>query len=382
MRNVAVLVGNGLSIAFNPQLNLRVITGAMTTRISDESEDGSDVVAAMKEIAERALPAGVNSDSDFEILVGAFGAESRTMGYLKTLAGLVSPQDESLRDSIQKVSEFAEQVRDTGLSHVLEVIFDNSYGDWDTATSLHGLVRATTSAFAGRVVFGNLNYDTLLLSALLATCQHDLADMGHGWKETTVTERSGSIRKFPALRKSATDWPNDRRVRLLHLHGSLTYWSDRERTIFAKIDAAALRSYNQWAAVRRNDTTLRPVVILANQKDKSAKVTEFPFSLAYELFDAGLRDSSHWLIIGYSFKDDPVNAMLRREFTERTEKPKVLVVTFEDDPTLHDVERAFGWGAEDGPSDDWLRINRGGANGVETTADWNGFVSDTAPREA
>ena len=108
------------------------------------------------------------------------------MGYLHQLAALVSPQDGDLRDSIRRVSEFAQQVRDSGLSHVLEVIFDQSVGEWDSASAMHDLVDAITGSFGGRVVFGNLNYDTLLLAALLYSCKDELADLGHGWKAVSI----------------------------------------------------------------------------------------------------------------------------------------------------------------------------------------------------
>lgn len=70
----------------------------------------------MKEIAERALPDGASSAEDFEVLVGAFGAESRTPDVLDTLAALTKPSDKKLRKAIRRVSRFAEQVRDTGIA--------------------------------------------------------------------------------------------------------------------------------------------------------------------------------------------------------------------------------------------------------------------------
>ncbi len=372
--NAAVLVGNGLSVAVNPRLNLRTITQELVDRIGSATSDGSDVVAAMKEIAERALPAGATSDDDFEILVGAFGAESRTLSYLQELASLVSPQDEDLRNAIQQVSEFAGQVRDEGLSHVLEVIFERSQGYSDGTAKLQAFVETITTAFDGKIAIGNLNYDTLLLSALLATLErNELADMGHGYKKCSITADGRKI-SVPALRTSASDFPPNR-VRLLHLHGSLTYWSNLERTVFAKIDTANLSSFDQWGAVRERSTNVRPVVVLANQRDKSAHVTEFPFSVAYEVFAAGLKASAHWLVVGYSFRDICVNDMLREEFSNRTDKPTVLVVTYGDQPARHDVERAFGWGAEDGDSESWLTINRGGANDMKDSLDWKNFIA-------
>lgn len=372
-RNVSVLVGNGLSIAFNPGLNLRTITQAMVERIQAESDDGSDVVAAMKEIANRALPSGAKSDEDFETLVGAFGAETRTLGYLQELAGLVSPQDVDLVAAIQKVSKFAEEVRDTGLSHVLEVIYERSHGYLEDARDLHSLVEAITASFRGKVVFGNLNYDTLLLSALLYVCKPDLADMGDGRDSARVTIKSSGV-KVPGLRKQESDFPSWLRVQLLHLHGSVTFWSNHKRTVFAKLDRDYLESHDQFKKMRLAGTPLRPMVVLANQRDKAAHVVEYPFSLAYEMFSSGLQKSDHWIVVGYSFRDEPVNTLLRAEFSERETKPTVLVVTYGRQLSRHEIERAFGWGREDGPSKSWLTINRDGANGVQETQDWADFV--------
>lgn len=353
-RHIAVLVGNGLSIAFNPALNLRAITTEMVELMRAASDDGSDVVTAMKEIAERALPAEVTSEDDFEILVGAFGAERRTMGYLERLAALTQPQDQGLQAAIQRVAAFAARVRDTGLSHVLQVIFENSHAYSDDAEHLHAFVSAIEGAFDGRVTFANLNYDTLLLSAVLTVCDlSQVVDLAHGARWVTVVDTDGNtVAHVPALRTSASEFPSSRRIRLLHLHGSITYWARKDGAMYAKLSREHLEDLEQWQAVRDDTTSLRPVVVLANQRDKSAHVQEYPFNLA-------------------------VNAKLRAEFNDRAreEKPRVLVVTHGDDLAAHDVERAFGWGQEDGSSVDWLTIVRAGADRVERTADWDDFIA-------
>lgn len=370
--NLAMLVGNGLSIAFNAGLNLQTITEEVMRRI--ENADGGDVIAAMKELAERALPEGVTSGSDFEQLVGAFGAESRAMSSLETLATLTSPADTDLLDAIRRVASFAEDVRDNGISHVLQVIAERSTAYVDDASDLHQLVLAMKRDFDDRIVIGNLNYDTLLLAALLYVAQHELADMGHGWKKVTVLVNDEEQQQVPALRQRASDFPSEARIRLLHLHGSLTFWGSRESEIYAKLPKGMLEDGTQWQAVRDKTTNVRPVVVLANRRDKAEHVNDFPFNLAYEMFGDGLEQADHWLVIGYSFKDDPVNAALSRKFLEKNPKPKVLVVTHGDLPTQVEVERAFGWGAEDGSSAGWLSINREGANGVQDTADWATFA--------
>ncbi|MGY4720605.1 SIR2 family protein [Naumannella huperziae] len=371
-RNIATLVGNGLSIAFNPELNLQCITEEVLRRI--EESDGGDVVVAMKEIAERALPGGASSAEDFEVLVGAFGAESRTLDVLNTLAELTQPADIELRKAIKRVSRFAEQVRDTGVSHVLEVIAERSHAYVDEAQSLYDLVTAITTSFGGKVVIANLNYDTLLLAALLKVCQPELADMGHGYHRVKVLVADGVLHEVPKLRSSSADFPTDKRVQLLHIHGSLTFWATRDGTIHAKLPKEVLDNDDQWRAIREDTTNVRPVVVLANRKDKAEHVAKFPFNLAYEMLADGLADAEHWLIIGYSFKDDPVNSTLRAEFINRDPKPTVLIVTYGDEPRRRDVERAFGWGVEDGSSRTWLTFNRNGACGVETTGNWQDFV--------
>jgi hypothetical protein len=103
----------------------------------------------MKEIAEDALPDGVRSGDDLQ-LVGAFGTESRTLGTLETLATLTSPQDEELCESIRRVASFARQVRDNGVSHVLEVICERTHADFEKAAELHALVAATTPSCSPR----------------------------------------------------------------------------------------------------------------------------------------------------------------------------------------------------------------------------------------
>lgn len=372
-RNAAVLVGNGLSIAFNPDLGLRDITEEVLRRFAQA--DGDDVVVAMREIADKTLPGGATSADDFELLVGAFGAESRTLGLLDTLAGLTEPTDDALRAAIQDVAEFAGRVHDTGVSHVLQVIAERSHAYLDDAQHLHDLVESLVDDFDGEVTFGNLNYDTLLLAALLHVCQVDLADLGHGWRTVRVTTESGP-REVRALRRTADEFPDDRRVKLLHLHGSLTYWATRDEQVFAKLPREMLDGDEQWRAIREGTTNVRPVIVLANQRDKSDSVTQFPFSLAYEMFGRSLTRADHWLVIGYSFRDDPVNAMLRGEFINRDPKPRVHVVTHGEEPRRRTVERAFGWGREDGPSNDWLTIDRDGANGAHDRDGWVDFIED------
>ncbi|MEZ2389067.1 hypothetical protein AB6813_05855 [bacterium RCC_150] len=229
-RQAAVLVGNGLSIAFNQQLNLASITREMISRMESATEDGDKVVHAMKEIARRALSDGEVTDEDFEKLVGAFDSQVLTLDELRKLADLVASEDTELRKSIQDVAAFSQKIRDMGISYVLEVIMERSRGDWTLHEEMHDLVSAIIEAFEGNVHIGNLNYDTLLLSALKAV-DAPMSDMGHGFSQFPIrvkdehdSDDGGTLYTVTRLR-TVDNFPVGARyrVKLLHLHGSLTY---------------------------------------------------------------------------------------------------------------------------------------------------------------
>jgi hypothetical protein len=165
-----------------------------------------------------------------------------------------------------------------------------------------------------------------------------------------------------------------RRIQLLQLHGSVTYFYDRWSLRYVKLERGSIEGHERWDALRGGDADLEPLVILDSQRDKAEHVEEFPYQLAYEMFAEGLRKSEHWLIIGYSFRDETVNRRLSSEFMERVPKPSVLVVAMGGSPSRAEIERALGWSKDDPSSEKWLTINQDGANGIETTSDWAGFT--------
>lgn len=381
-RDASVLVGNGLSIAFRPGLNLVTITEEMISRMQGASDNGDQVVHAMREIARRALSEGDVADGDFEKLVGAFDSQALTLDELGKLADLVEEDPSStLISSIKEVSAFSQRVRDMGISYVLEVVMERSRADHDRDAGLHSLVEAIMDDFDGTVTIGNLNYDTLLLAAL-KTVHAPMTDMAAGYEKVRITVTDSDD---PDYKESYTGYalrtgPNfqndlEHRVRLLQLHGSLTYWHevDGQRRHF-KLPVEAVRSPKLWEELRSGEADWRPTVVLANQRDKVRHVEKHPFNICYDTLQASLASTDHWLVIGYSFRDTCVNDVLRAEFLKRRHKPTVLVSTFGRELKRSDVELAFGWGAEDNDSSPWLTINRKGAAGLENTAHWANFI--------
>ncbi|GAA1914031.1 hypothetical protein GCM10009688_18660 [Arthrobacter gandavensis] len=382
--NAAVLVGNGLSIAFNPELKLDSITREMIARMQGATDNGDKVIHAMNEIARRSGPPEEVTDEDFEKLVGAFDSEARTLEELGKLAELVEAEDTALQSAIAEVSKFSDRVRDRGLSYVLEVVTDRSRADHILHKEVHDVLRAIIDSFDGVVTFGNLNYDTLLLSGLLAV-DAPLSDLGRGVVPISIRvvdsdgETTSSIPYDAKYLRTSLDFPPGERyrVRLLQLHGSLTFWGQVEGDVHIKVPIQSLRDHNIWSGLREAEPRWRPSVVLANQREKARHVERYPYRLAYEGFAASLTEADHWLIIGYSFRDSCVNEVLRREFITRKDKPNVLVSTYGALPTDEEIATAIGWGAEDGDAK-WLTVNRDGVRGLQNDFDWFLF----APRKS
>lgn len=374
--NLSVLVGNGLSIAFNPELRLDVLTRDVMERIkNDYSGSGEEIARAMQRVGSREG----NPRDDFEVLIGAFGGQTRILRDLRDYAELVDEGNADLHKSIELVGEFAEKVRDHGISHVLELIMERSVARRELATELNEFVRTVVARFTGDVAFANLNYDTLVLSALVASFGRtftDLADARLGvdrWIDDVEVRMLG-------LRQNMSDFPSDRRIRLLHLHGSLTFWHTPSSG-YRKIEVKDVRTHGLWKKIREGTTSARPLVVLANQHDKSGAVAEQPFKLAYQAYSESLDNSDHWLIVGYSFRDECVNKVLHDAWTKRGKEPaKVLVVTLGDEPSAEDVEATLGWSKFEGPSSKWLFFERRGVEAfADSTGPWfNQFAGSTS----
>lgn len=134
------------------------------------------------------------------------------------------------------MTDFASRVRDNGISYVLGVIAEYSHAFQDRAEDLNSLISALIESFAGKISIGNLNYNTLLLAGLLAFCVSKVvADMGHGLQEDSIPIRGRKRVTVNHLRQSVADFPDSHRVRLLHLHRSLTYWANSDESMHVKL---------------------------------------------------------------------------------------------------------------------------------------------------
>lgn len=370
--HLAMLVGNGLSIAFSNQLFLQNISRDMLSRFSSNYTGSDEVALAMQKVASHRLTG--NPAEDFEKLIGAFGGQSDVLDDLADFANLTTGAGTPVGDAIATVRSFVQSVRRQGIGHTLQIIMERTYSDWSRQERLHLLFDTILEAFAEHVTIANLNYDTLVLAALMDKYQTQMCDMARGGPGGTV--RSGGVDfAMRPLRPNGADFMSysDRRIRLLHLHGSLTYW--RIEKSFRKIPVEALRYSTIWDQYR-NDSSFdaEPLVVLANQDDKAEHVARYPFNVAYSVAEAGMVDADHWLIMGYSFRDECVNDLLARALTARTAPTKILVVTH--GPSLHESEVIAALGPSFRSLTHTLEICRSGAFNVPHAAEWGNFTSD------
>lgn len=382
-KGVAILTGNGLSIAFNQDLALSSITREVLGRI--EEENGDEATTALKALSSRIVQSGDKlSDADFEVLVGAFGLEYKTLGLLENLSTVLDSDDSDLSKAFGQVSDFVGNVRIQGLSHVLEVIMEYSELSKGKQQELLQLIDLICSSFSGSVTFGNLNYDSLLLTALLKSQWKDqLADIADGRPNAAIDEVSEDL-CVPAhrLRKRIKDFPEGRRIWLLHLHGSICYWNFPEENTFWKVERQVLKSEALFKKMRAGQLgSHEPAVVLSSESEKQSEVDSYPFNLAYEGFSDELNKCPAWIIIGYSFRDIPVNEMLKKAFLSQVNKPKVFVSTYGSEPSRQQIEQVLGWGKEDSESKQWLFICDKGAFGFKNSPEWKQFLEQAAQCE-
>ncbi len=383
-QDLAVLVGNGLSIAFNPQLAIPKINAEIVDRLNRAGALGTTPALVMQQVAQNLMQGSGDAYSNFEALLGPFDQQVDSLKMLRQLADLAGPHSLLVGNALDLSAQFIDDLRRYGVSHALEIIASRSKANHDLRQGVHDFVTAIVKASGGgHVTIGNLNYDSLVLAALTHLYDADLCDMadGRAFPQTheVVDGLDWGIPARPL--RVVGDYPMRRRIRLLHLHGSLT-WLRAPGTSGAqgvyRFEIEPLRSAGYWEAWREGRSGWTPEVVLTNQTTKDALVRRYPFSLAYDSFYQRLLTSDRWLIAGYSFGDGCVNDLLARAWAARRVTPQVMIVARSSTPTEDRILEALAFDPILGGHPDpnrWLHIFRGGlekAPGSAAWAQWTG----------
>lgn len=366
---MAILMGNGVSIAANPELFIPRLTKRIRKRFEnvDPKREAPDRVLAR--LAERGRDSG-DPYKDFEAMIGPLDQQNDNLHDLEELAELVGDEVKAVKTALATVSTFVQGLRRLGVGHALDIIASESKASWDQSDVVDEFMRHAINVVSGRITIGNLNYDSLGMAALLRST-NDACDMarGFGSKEFDLLGDDRNRVGVP-LRPSLSDFPA-RRVRLVHPHGSLNWLKDPATGLVYKFDIGTLRHLDFWAKWRDGETEWEPQVVLTNQSSKSKVVERPPFDLAYDALDQRLLSADRWLIAGYSFRDECINDLLANAWDEREFAPEVMVITMGNGLTDEDVLDALGHTPFIDPDPaDFLSVCRCGIGGAMTCPTW------------
>ena len=383
-RTLAVLVGNGLSTAFNPDLTIPRINTEIVNRLNFPGTGGTTQARVMQQVAQNLGQGSGDPYSDFEALLGPFDQQSDSLKMLRQLADLAGPHSLLVGNALTLSAQFIDELRRYGVGHALDIIATRSRAEQHLIGKVHAFItNVVMSANGGRITFGNLNYDSLIMAALCELYGPDLCDMTDGRFATEMHEVVPGIGySIPGKPlRVVGDYPN-RTITLLHLHGSLT-WLRMPGTTgpqgIYRFDLGPLRTVDYWTAWREGRTSWSPEVVLTNQTTKDTLVKDYPFSLAYDSFYNRLLTADRWLVVGYSFRDGCVNELMARAWAHRKAAPPVMVVTKGKGPTDDEVLTALGFDADVDPlPSHWLHTWRGGLESAPASGAWATWTAQTA----
>jgi hypothetical protein len=378
---MAMLMGNGVSIAANKELFIPRLTKRIRKRFEeiDPKREAPDRVLAS--LAKRGRDTG-DPYADFEAMIGPLDQQSDNLHDLAKLAELVADEVKPVRRALDTISTFVQGLRRLGVGHTLDIIASESKASWGRSDVVDRFMDQALHAVTGPITIGNLNYDSLGMAAMLRSTTSS-CDMARGDQRRKVDLMGDGV-LYPGapLRTSMKDFPG-RRVRLVHPHGSLNWLKDPDTGRVYKFDIGTLRRLDFWAQWRDGVTEWEPQVVLTNQSAKSKMVERPPFDLAYDVLYQRLVKADRWLIAGYSFRDECVNDLLAAAWQEREVAPMVMVITMGDDLDKRDVLNAIGHSkATDPRPRDFLDICRCGIEGSMACSTWLGWAGQVDDKAA
>lgn len=337
---LTVLVGNGVSIAYNPALSVADLTDG----VLDRFENLSGTSGARRALRQAAAQISGTSRSDFEGLLGPLDSASQALDALRVLEPLAPPTQAG---SLRAARTFLRTLHRTGLGEVLDLVARRAHAQGAVALdeTVGALARGIDALAVGSpITVANLSYDGLVHAGILNTIS-PMADLATGVESSTL-DVGGAWPIVVRPLRTTDDLP-PARVHLLHLHGSLG-WLRTTDGNDVKAVVEDLRTAGFWRKYRNGAVGHEPLVVLTDRKTQAVEYD--PFALAYRIFGNRLAGSDRWLIAGYSFNDVPVNQALGQAIRVRRSlgepDPKILVVGVEDRGVQRRrATRAIGAGA-------------------------------------
>lgn len=331
MGGKVVLTGNGLSVGLNSDFSLPNITKRFFNRLSLEHK------AFVKHHMDN-LGKGSYIQLDFEEAIASI---EQVYDSLKNYYDfLVKGEDgnEFLkaynlgRTEIERHLEAIREIIYEYTSSILDLI--DGHVRWkEIGDKLSGFIEWLTATIedADEIDLFTLNFDLLLETILLETIGTEQFLDFHVRRD-----------KWPLIDESRYFFSpdlsihlyGDRKVRLHHLHGSLSSFKDIKNGKIFKITTEALRYHQVYDDILQ----LNIVPSIVTGGGKSIKVQENPFQFYYNEFKKKLVNEENpceeLYIIGYSFRDDHINKAIqtRLAYERKKKNPhylnKLIIVDF------------------------------------------------------
>lgn len=398
-QRIAAIVGNGLSISAEPTLAIPDLTAEISTRFeaATKAKGSTPVDRVLARLAKRGADSG-DPAKDFEAMIGPLDQQRENLEDLRELAAIVGDEVKPVRSALRTVDTFVESLRRQGVGHALNVISERSVATAEHREKIDDfLTSLIDSANGSRVTIGNLNYDSMVMASLCDRYQTRMCDLADGRVGATFDlHGNGVLVHGQRLRDSISAFPN-RQIRLLHLHGALTWLKNPVDGRVYRFRIEDLRTdfdYDEdtgrlqfrdthWERWRDGKSEWEPQVVLTNQSAKSALIANEPFKIGYDALFQSLVESDRWLLAGYSFRDGCVNDLLAKAWDARTSVPEVMVVTYGNDLKKRTVLDAVGFNpVTDPPPASFLHMCRHGIQEAPSHNAWRAWCDAVAMKNA
>ncbi|OME66039.1 hypothetical protein BSK65_22940 [Paenibacillus odorifer] len=337
MPRTVVLAGNGLSVALNRQFSLPNITKRFFDRLKEEH----------KAFIEHFMGDHYNQ-LDFEESIASIEQAYDSLEYYFKF---ISSQEYGARfsqayglnvDELQKHIEAIKNVIYEYTVSILDLI-DGNVRQAKIEEQLSGFVSWVKymSNKDGEIDFFTLNFDLLMETILLENIGTDnFMDFHYRGGQWVPIDNQYRYYFNP---DRSVQIAGKRRIRLHHLHGSLSSFKHLDDGRLFKITTESLRSANLYNNLF--DLNIIPSIVTGG--GKSAKVQQSPFSFYYNEFKKAMYIEEELcdelVIIGYSFRDDHINEAIseRLALSRRRENPFPIKISIIDYAATDDQKNEF-----------------------------------------
>lgn len=309
MTKIAVLTGNGLSVALSSEFSLPNITNKFFERLAIEH----------KAFIEHQMPQK-NNYSDFEECIATVEKFYDTLHnyqnfYTNSSLGreFLNSYDIDLAELLKHENSIQTSIH-TYMALILEIV------NWNVKkhlidSKLKSFVRWLSLIIReeNEVELFTLNYDLLLETILIDSLgPHKFIEYYHQAGPWFAVSKEVPRYYFNPEKVKNQRHKQNCKVKLYHLHGSVSSFKDLKNNKIFKIKNEAIKSHDIYNRI--SELLIVPSIITGGRKNDKIKVA--PFNFYYDQFVRKMSDAEQLceelVIVGYSFRDEHLNSAIAK----------------------------------------------------------------------